>query len=774
MAGSDGAILLATARWSDEHKYLQEVVKGGHLPQMVRFVKGHYLGLGSASLANPNLSSTAVVTSAGPCVRVAVQCVKFKDNHRTVNVGPKLAIPESFDGYFEILNEDGKAVKCIESVAELVRKFPDSCLVRENIKGYVSRSDDVDAIMERSRTIAAGELLVLVGQVHGVSGGGGPQRNAGGRGTSSAARFLRCFDGRGEHVYLPMDARGKFSPVAKEDNISGVHNIRNLLNKRLPLMVRMVSGKPPQGLKLGQQFTHEMRLLARFEEDMIVALPVIKSEHLPAVLIPPSVSLKLQLPANSHSIKQSKEFLRLHDRCLTKYHQLADLIQVYDANFSKNLRFDGQQWRVPVVPLLRRSTSDLLNPNVNTDAKTLSIKEPLIESDSEYTATSPIPPEYDEIDQIYDYIRGFAPLPKHIRNSYDLLNGNHVDNRNLYNYSSAKEASRYGVSGKRSAGVKPPPPPLETIPSRKVAASPSSPSAEKNKTEPSDSAASDHPAVVVRTSPVPTRYSVAPLRKTISHPAETEATPASTTPEATATATAATEPVSTPVATPKPRIFRQRSSIPMKNGHYGKSSANNGQSSHHPLPAVLLSPAESKQSLTPSPLFNIRYKSMTNLLAADSDTLGSSQSGGRCSGGSAGSAAVRSPPHYVQRPSNQHHHHHHHHHYVHPAGPLGHLHRPRSLTDLLWDVRSGKSPPKIQLHPTVVADVIPSSTSSSRHHGSGALYVNRSAKHELIIRRRNSANLLNHGGGTTTSTSVATSTGHSKKQQHGNTIFYHL
>ena len=29
----------------------------------------------------------------------------------------------------------------------------------------------------------------------------------------------------------------------------------------------------------------------------------------------------------------------------------------------------------------------------------------------------------------------------------------------------------------------------------------------------------------------------------------------------------------------------------------------------------MLSPAESKQSLTPSPLFNIRYKSMTNLLA---------------------------------------------------------------------------------------------------------------------------------------------------------------
>ena len=83
---------------------------------MMMVKKGHYLGLGTPSLPNPNVSSTALVASAGTSVRVAVQCVKFKDNHKTVNVGPKLAIPHTFDGYFEILNEDGRAVRCIESV----------------------------------------------------------------------------------------------------------------------------------------------------------------------------------------------------------------------------------------------------------------------------------------------------------------------------------------------------------------------------------------------------------------------------------------------------------------------------------------------------------------------------------------------------------------------------------------------------------------------------------------------------------------------------------
>lgn len=218
MAGSDGAILLTTARWGNTGQvlseespqmYLHEVVKSGELPQLVRIVKGSYLGLGAPSLPNPSLSSTALVASAGSSLRLAVQCLKFKDNHKTVNVGPKLAIPESFDGYFEILNEDGRAVRCIESVAELSRKSPDSCLLRQSVKVHWVPSDNQspDAfITDRSRTLSSGELLVLVGEVAATNG------------SSAGHRFLRCIDSRGDHVYLPMDLRAKFSAVAKEDN----------------------------------------------------------------------------------------------------------------------------------------------------------------------------------------------------------------------------------------------------------------------------------------------------------------------------------------------------------------------------------------------------------------------------------------------------------------------------------------------------------------------------------------------------------------------------
>lgn len=751
MAGSDGAILLTTARWSSgggsgssddsPHVYLHEVVKSGELPQLVRIVKGSYLGLGAPSLPNPSLSSTVIVASAGNSLRVAVQCLKFKDNHKTVNVGPKLAIPETFDGYFEILNEDGKAVRCIESVAELTRKKPDSCLVRHSAKAYYQTGDKTSADTvptERMRTLAAGELLVLVGEVN----------------SSGGQRFLRCLDSRGDHVYLPMDMRAKFSAVAKDDNaqsISGVHRIRSLLNKRLPLTVRMVSGQPPVGLKVGQQFCYEMRLLAKFREEMIVAMPLgaansNKSAPHPAdgvVIIPPSVSLKLQLPANRSSLKASKEFCRVTERCLHQYGLISDRVQVYDANFSKNLRFDGQHWKVPVPLLLgplRRSTSDLIQSikgsSKNKESPFSSLFPlPAEDETPEEPLPTEVPPEYDEIDQIYDYIRGFAPLPKNLASKSSSSHHHHHHHHSSHNdvYSAAVEPAsnrnnqrnkpsseqrrnfynKVAGNNEPTAPLKPAPPPLETLPTH------------RNRV---NSLAANGPGDAES----PYNNSLVTINRASSSP----------------------EPLA------KPRMYRQRSAVPSTNGQQRLFSKNPAAVLHQQQQqqrAGMLSPAESKQSLTPSPLFNIRYKSMTNLLAgspADSDTLGSSQSGGRCSGGSAGSAAVRTPhpqqashlPAYMRNLSTP----------VAAHHRLMPLHRPRSLTDLLWgrsELRhhQPKTPLKIQMHPTVVADVIPSGGRSSSNHKRG----------DAVSRRRHSGSnhLLNPALG-------------SGVKKH--TIFYHL
>ena len=378
--------------------------------------------------------------------------------------------------------------------------------------------------------------------------------------------------------------------------------------------------------------------------------------------------------------------------------------QVYDAHFSKNLRFDGQHWRVPVplllAPLMRRSTSDLIQSITGSSKKeqhspnSVSLTaEHLPEEEPELPVKESIPPEYDEIDQIYDYIRGFAPLPKTATTN---------NSSSGYEKGTNKESGRNNQLHHRNnlynrvlggGGGKPVPPPVETIP----------------KTD------GQHHSVTITVNNKPT----------------TAGSPS-------------------PVA--KPRMYRQRSAMqPTTTPSSGNRlySKNPAAFHHHQR---IISPAESKQSLTPSPLFNIRYKSMTNLLAAsaaDSDTLGSSQSGGRCSGGSAGSAAVRtaylrqsSAPSQKMQPqlssSSRPH-------------RLFQLHRPKSLTDLLWGGRSSSERPvKIQLHPTVVADVLPAASSQNnrrRHSGTNLLLNGHSSNHH-------------HGS--------------KKHHHHHTTIFYHL
>lgn len=143
MSSSDASALLSAVKWSDQGLTVEEFVRRVPLPQIARVIKGQYKGIGVPSLGNPGLNQTVLFSNpASGCARVKVvaQCVKYKETattRRMVPVGPIVAVPDTFDGWFEILSEDGRPMRLIESVAELVRRFPDTCVVREKITAHV-------------------------------------------------------------------------------------------------------------------------------------------------------------------------------------------------------------------------------------------------------------------------------------------------------------------------------------------------------------------------------------------------------------------------------------------------------------------------------------------------------------------------------------------------------------------------------------------------------------------------------------------------------------
>lgn len=616
MAATDGQIVVAAARWADEGYYLREFVAKNKLPAVVKIIKGQYGGLGVPTLPSPGLQSTALLVSAGRRHKIAAQAVKLKEGRRVVGVGPRLAIPDSYAGYFELLSEEGRAVRCIESVAELARRRLEAgCLVREPLRAIVARCDEDGGVTaDGARTVAAGETLVPAGEVQ-LGGAKG--------------RYLRCTDSRGDTVLLGLEQRGRFSALAREDNISGVHTARNLLSKRMPITVRLVHGAPPRGLKSPSHFVPELRLLSTFEEEHVFALPLQK-EAGAVVALPLAAPLKLQKTRNDEQLRSMREFQRLVDKCGRLVSDVADRVHVLDGKLgdSKALRAVGgnhhQSSVVKAGYFLRRSaSSDSANHAHHGHAH----------RDENRVPTSHVD-DYDEIDQIYDYVRGFAPLPKNIRSPFaDAQAQTPEPPAASPPVSPNSTPGHVALLPSNADDEKPEPPPIETIPTKKMQLllqqQAAAGKAEK-RTRRGATACTKEPPPTGKEKPAKVNTGLSKLYIKNGN-------------------------------TPRGRLFRQKSASPIK------------ESPPPPPPGQVASPGSAQKN--GSPLFNLRYKSLTNLQQAMEldGTLDSSHSGGRTSGDSGAGAKL-------------------------PEKRSRRLSRPRSLTNLVWELRGGT--PSVPTAPT--------------------------------------------------------------------------
>ncbi|KAG6463661.1 hypothetical protein O3G_MSEX014002 [Manduca sexta] len=585
MAATDGQVVVAASRWSDEGSYLREFVIKNRLPNVAKIIKGQYGGLGVPTLPSPGLQSTALLVSAGKRKKIIAQAIKLKEGRRMVPVGPRLAIPDSYKGYFELLSEEGRAVRCIETVAELARrKLDDGCLVRDPIRVICGKTDlDGNVTADGARNLPAGEIIMPRGETF-----------------LGKNKYLKCNDSKGDLVLLSLDQRGKFSAVAKEENISGVHTAKTLLTKRLPITVRLVHGTPPRGLKSASHFVPELRLLSMFEEDHVFALPLQKEGNA-LITLPLAAPLKMQRCKNEEQIKNFMEFSRLVEKCSRLLVDVVDRMHVLEGKLGDPKRVLTGPLHAPSIVktgyFLRRSaSSDSANQHKHLRHHHIY---------SSHRDENSIPDEYDEIDQIYDYVRGFAPLPKNIKASYS---------NEPRHESSPSSPVATPIHMPLIAEIKPEPPPIETIPTKKP--------------------------LNIQKAEKRTRKSVAPKEPLVTvYKEKCSIAPAPNLPKLY---------IKNNVSNGKTKmVFRQKSNSPTKE-----------------TPSPLASPIKAIKG--DSPIFNIRYKSLSNIhQAMELDgTLDSSHSGGRTSGDSGNG------PKLPEKRSRK-------------------LSRPKSLTNLVWELKGG-------------------------------------------------------------------------------------
>ena len=147
--------LLSVAKWAVEKDFfLEDFVRQYPLPHVAIVTRGQHMALGAPNVANPSLRPYVLVNSTQKLRKVLAQPVRIRDGKRKVLSNHHVALPESFPGYFEILSEDGRPVKCLESVSELYKKFPELCLVRQACKAYIPDGDGELCSLYKTRTVS--------------------------------------------------------------------------------------------------------------------------------------------------------------------------------------------------------------------------------------------------------------------------------------------------------------------------------------------------------------------------------------------------------------------------------------------------------------------------------------------------------------------------------------------------------------------------------------------------------------------------------------------
>ncbi|RUS90152.1 hypothetical protein EGW08_002119 [Elysia chlorotica] len=386
--------------WSPDSVPLKDFPSKRQVPGFAKVVKGSYMTLGHSKFSFQKQHQEVFIHSVRMSVKVLAHCLRKVEGHSIIRRGghnmyastrlyavdQRLAIPISYQGWFELLSEDGKSARPIGTVHELSKVKPDRVLVRENIKAYIP-SEDNETSFENTKIVIAGEQLVLNGEVSLPTAS-----------ENKKIKLLRCFDSKGDTVYLSCDQKGVFTPIAGEKDFTGVFSIRDVVRRfRLPLTVKLVMGVRPKVDP--SKFTGLIRLDWVYTDETAFVCPIEKN-HVRLLPVPRDAPLQLVAATNQQAMKATE----LYRSMVTKCNRMI-------ANYNNTLHLIVQ---VPEVVVKGKMGREVSNANV--------FSMPLGSDDSNPgSARTRIREDrlMSEIDNLYAYVRDGGAPPKTSKFTYD-------------------------------------------------------------------------------------------------------------------------------------------------------------------------------------------------------------------------------------------------------------------------------------------------------------------------------------------------------------------
>lgn len=297
-------------QWGTEQVTLKDFLMTQQVPSVAKVVKGQFMSIGVSKFSPlKKLHQEVLVHSIKTGLKILGHTVTRMDSRdgrtsRLVAMEQRLSIPLTYKGWFELVSENGRVAKPIDSVRELAKAFPHvtNVLVRQNVKAYLITDSDGRLTFEKTRVVMAGEQLKLIGDFAMQAPG-----------TEGKVRMLKCVDIKGDNVYLSFDQKGVFTPIASHNDVTGVFLIKDIIHRfRLPLTVKLVQGVWPK--VDSNRFTGLIRLDWAYTEETAFVCPL--DRNVPRIFpIPTGVNLRLVVATNNNELQDNEVFSNIMTKC---------------------------------------------------------------------------------------------------------------------------------------------------------------------------------------------------------------------------------------------------------------------------------------------------------------------------------------------------------------------------------------------------------------------------------------------------------------------------
>ncbi|XP_015929101.2 uncharacterized protein [Parasteatoda tepidariorum] len=295
--------------WMDEPIPMYDFINNFSLPQVVKIHEGE-----NKKFQNPgnfNLVKPILLFKVYTCRKIHGRAVTVNEKGEVIPSGPSLIIPDTYPGWMSLVMKDGKTAGYFSSIGDVSRSSWSLFLVQDQVIGLKSTPEGLQRAI-----VYSGVVLKAVGSFEDQNRQS-LIKDYKGYIHPDLMMYLKCLTQKGEIIFLPYSARGRFYCISTPEahTINHVYLLSNLLRvTTLPALVRIIVG-PKASVAL--PLTNILQLDEIRRETIILGCTMIDNE--PTLLeINASSEFSFIRVKNEAAVQMSEAYQRMCHMCVTE------------------------------------------------------------------------------------------------------------------------------------------------------------------------------------------------------------------------------------------------------------------------------------------------------------------------------------------------------------------------------------------------------------------------------------------------------------------------